>query len=127
MAKQRSLPQPTAEELVEGQDAIAEAAAVASGLDLSDRTELNKINKLLRRDKMDGHLHRLLVIGLYVFGVSIALMFVSLVCNMAAPQAYRFLDADEITSLQQFLFSGALGSAMTAAAKKVAGKSDDDE
>ena len=121
------LPQPGANELEEGPAAIAEAAAVAGGLDLSNRADLNKLNGLLRRDAMEGHLHRILVIGLYVAGLCIAGMFVSLVWNMAVPAAYRFLDAAQLGALQSFLFSGAMGSAITAAARKVGGdKADKD-
>lgn len=114
-----NLPLPKGAELDEGAAAIAEAAAVASGLDLSSRKDLNRLNKLLRRDEMDGHVHRILVIGLYVAGLCIAGMFVSLVWNMAAPEARRFLTADQLSALQGFLFSGAMGSAITAAARKV--------
>ncbi len=116
------LPLPVGKEIEEGTDAIAEAAAVAGGLDLSSRADLNKINSLLRRDKMDGHLHRILVVGLYVAGLCIAGMFVSVVWNMSVPPARRFLDAAELSALQSFLFSGTMGSAITAAARKVGGQ-----
>jgi hypothetical protein len=117
----RELPQPGADEIEEGKAAIAEAAAVAGGLDLSSRADLNKLNGLLRRDSMEGHLHRILVAGLYVAGISITAMFVSLVWNMAAPDAQRFLNSGQVAALQSFLFSGAMGSALTAAARKVGG------
>lgn len=113
------LPQPGANEIEEGTAAIAEAAAVAGGLDLSSRADLNKLNGLLRRDAMDGHLHRMLVIGLYFVGFCIAGLFGSLVWNMAASESYRFLDTAQVAALQSFLFSGAMGSAVTAAARKV--------
>ncbi len=70
---------------------------------------------------MDGHLHLLLVIGLYFVGLCVALIFGCLVWNMAVPTGYRFLDAAQEAALQGFLFSGVLGSAVTAAARKVAG------
>lgn len=121
------LPQPGADEIEEGAAAIVEAAAVAGGVDLSNRAALNKLNGLLRRDAMDGHLHRILVIGLYVAALCIGAMFVSLVWNMATPAAYRFLDAGQVSALQTFLLSGTIGSAITAAARKVVGGSNDDK
>ena len=124
---QDNLPRPTPAELAEGADAIAEAAAVAGGLDLSSRTDLNKINKLSRRDKMDGHVHFILVAGLYFVGLCAALVFGCLVWNMAVSEPYRFLDAAQVASLQQFLFSGAIGSGVTAAARKVSGASDESD
>lgn len=116
-----NLPLPQAGEIVEGKDAIAEAAAVAGGVDLSSRAALNKVNALLRRDKMDNHVHVLLVTGLYFVGACIALIFGSLVWNMTVPLDYRFLDETQVAKLQVFLFSGVLGSAVTAAARKVSG------
>lgn len=118
----RKLPRPTPDELEEGAAAIAEAAAVAGGWDLSSRAELNQVNALLRRDAMDGHLHRILVIGLYFFAACAALMFGSLVWCMAVP-SHSFLEPAQFAALQNFLFSGAIGSAVTAAARKVAGGS----
>ena len=49
-------------------------------------------------------------------------MFVSLVWNMAVPAAYRFLDSTQVAALQGFLFSGVVGSGVTAAARKVSGE-----
>ena len=51
-----------------------------------------------------------------------ALMFGSLVWSMAFP-AYAMLDADQSVALQKFLFSGAVGSAVTVVARKVSGPS----
>lgn len=115
-----NLPHPNAGEIVEGKAAIAETAAVAGGVDLSSRAALNKVNALLRRDKMDNHVHLLLVIGLYFVGACILVIFGSLVWNMTFPN-YRFLDETQAAKLEAFLFSGALGSAVTAAARKVSG------
>ncbi|WP_310532343.1 hypothetical protein [Novosphingobium sp.] len=114
------LPRPRGDELDEGADAIAEAAAFAGGVDLSSRTELNKIKRLLRQDALDGHLHRILVIGLYLFALCAALMFGSLIWSLAFPD-YAMLNAEQSVTLQKFLFSGAVGSAVTAAAQKVSG------
>jgi hypothetical protein len=87
-------------------------------LDLSSRADLNKLNALLRRDAMDGHVHRILVIGLYFFAFCAALMFGTLVWCMAFP-SHSPLDSGQFAALQSFLFSGAVGSAVTAAARKV--------
>ena len=126
MALPPELPQPGADEIEEGTAAIAEAAAVAGGFDLSSRNALNKFNALFRRDAMDGHLHRILVIGLYFVGLCAALMFGSLVWNMALPN-HSFLNATQFAALQTFLFSGAMGSAVTAAVRKVGGGSKDSD
>ena len=76
---------------------------------------------------MDDHLHRLLVISLYLIGGAIVAMVLALLWNMAAPESLRFLKPDEVKGLQSLLFSGAIGSFVTAAAKKVGGKAGEDE
>lgn len=119
------LPQPGADEIEEGPAAIAEAAAVAGGLDLSSRAELNRLNKLLRLDAMDGHVHRILVIGLYAFAACVALMFGSLVMSLAFP-SWAPLTESQFDTLRDFLFSGGVGAAIATAARRVSdGKSDD--
>ena len=70
---------------------------------------------------MDGHVHRILVWGLYFVGICTVAMFGSIVWNMAMPTSRRFLDAAQVATLQSFLFSGLMGSAVSAAARKVAG------
>lgn len=119
-----NIPKPTPVELEEGSEAIAEAAAVAGGLDLSSRSDLNKINRLLRQDQMDGHIHRILVIGLYIVAALVLAMFASLAISMSFP-AYAPLTSAQVAALQSFLFSGALGAGVTAAAKKVSQGNDD--
>ena len=52
---------------------------------------------------MDGHLHRILVIALYVVGAGVAGLFVSLIWNIGAPASYRFLGAAELGALQKLL------------------------
>lgn len=104
-----NLPQPTPEELSEGTQAIGEAAAMAAGIDLSDREKLNNFNDLLRSDSHETHMHRITVCATYLgFGLS-AFMLIILVSCYTIPSRFRPLDKDEILSLQGFLFSGVLG------------------
>lgn len=113
------LPGPSPEQVAEGTSAITEAAAVAKGVDLSDREGLNRLNAMLRKDKLEYHWHIVLVIGLYFVGFCAAVLFACMVYNMVSPVSYRFLDADGLARIQTFLFSGALGSGVTAAARKL--------
>lgn len=62
------LPEPTALEAGEGSQALSEAAAIASGADLSSRRALNEVQALFRRDRADTHVHRVTVCGLWVIG-----------------------------------------------------------
>ena len=87
---------------------------------------MNRLNGMLRRDRLDTHWHNVLVIGLYFVGACAAALFgCGTVYNMLAPENYRFLDREGLARVQTFLFSGALGSGVTAAAQRVANKDGD--
>jgi hypothetical protein len=97
------------------------AAAKRTGGAVDERKEKRAISRIDRGDKMEGHLHTLLVIGLWMAGTAILGVFLSVLWNMAVPHQYRYLEAAEVDTLKSFLFSGAIGSAITAAGRKVAG------
>ena len=107
------LPQPTPEEAGEGKKALEEAAAMAVGADLSSRAELNKINALFREDRRDTHLYRCTVFALWTVATVFVLLFIALAAHKVLPHQYRFLDANEVNSLTEFLFTGFLGGAVT--------------
>lgn len=108
-----TLPQPTPDEAGEGTKALEEAAALAVGADLSSREALNKVNALFREDRRDTHLYHVTICGLWVVGGAFFVLFVILAAHMVLPRPYRFLDADDMKSLTQFLFSGFLGGLVT--------------
>lgn len=115
------LPDPQPSDLSEGADAVAEAAAMAAGTDLSNRKDLNRFRQLLRDDKREGHIHAILLLSLWVGSLLILAMFGVLVWNMSVATSCRFLTPEQMQTLQQFLFSGFIGGALTAAGRKLAG------
>ena len=58
------LPRPRPAELIEGPDAIREAAALAADINLARRRALNSFNELGRSDSREKHLHIVLVAGI---------------------------------------------------------------
>ena len=114
------LPQPTAEELNEGSQAIGEAAAMAAGIDLSDQEKLNQRNDLLRVDNYESHVHRLTICSLHVIFWLSAIMLAALVSQYVLPERWRLLSNEDAARLQAFLFSGALGSFVTGVWKREA-------
>jgi hypothetical protein len=116
-----NLPKPTASETAEGFQAIGEAAALAANVDLDDRGRINSLNSMLRDDRKDHHLHRLICAGFYVTGIACLMMFLVLVAHYILPSSRRFLDAEQVEKLQSFLFSGTVGGLLTTAAKRVKG------
>lgn len=123
----RKLPAPTPEELVEGNRAIGEAAALKAGVDLSDRKRLNEFNALLRSESKERHLHNVTLCGIWVAGCAVAAMFVVLVLHYVLPPGARFLDAADVQQLQTFLFSGVIGGLLTRVAERVLPKDEERE
>lgn len=97
--------------------ATAEAAALASGIDLSSREQLNKFNRLLRDDGIEGHLSKVIVFGIWVVALSALVMFLTIVAHKLRPDLW--LDNEQIADLQSFLLSGGLGAALTAGGKRI--------
>ena len=68
---------------------------------------------------MDKHVHTILVFFLYAGAAMILGALVSLGWNMAAGSGYRYLTDEQVGKLENFLFSGTIGSALTFAAKRI--------
>ncbi len=119
MARLPELPRPRPDELIEGPDAIREAAALAADIDLSRRRALNDFNELGRSDNREKHLHVVLVLGIYLVGVCCAFMFVVLVVQYTFPPRLRPLDEQDTTRLATFLFSGTVGALLSAGAGRL--------
>jgi hypothetical protein len=91
--------------------------ALQSARDLSDQENLNKKNELERNDKVGWHLHRAQVIGIYVVGFALGSLFLILVWHYGAATDYRFLSPEQLAKLQQFLFTGTVGTILGAAGR----------
>jgi len=118
MAPQLNLPQPTPTEAAEGTQALGEASAMAAGVDLSDREALNKFNQLMRSDKADGHMHHLVVCGMYFVGVLAAILLGAIVLNEVMPMNKRWLGESELKEIYQFLFNSGFGGVLGFAGKR---------
>ena len=113
------IPPPTPEETVEGVDSLSEEIAISSGRDLKSQKTKNEIDRILRESAVQTHLHRIVVIGLYVLALSALLMFLTIIYHLLSP--YPFLSPERITDIKQLLFSGAVGAAASGLAKKYLG------
>jgi hypothetical protein len=110
---------PTPEEATEGTQAITEASALAAGVDLSDRAKINQLNQLWRTDRVDTHVHRILVCGIWMVAAAAFLMFAAIVANKLLPMERRFLGEKELREIYEFLFTGGMGGVVTEAARKM--------
>lgn len=103
------LPNPTPAEASEGQDALTEAAAFASGTDLSNRKQLIDLNRLIRGDRVETHVHRIVVTGAWVVAIGVFASLIMLFYHKLTPESWRFLTKDQVNEIYQFLFTGTLG------------------
>jgi hypothetical protein len=118
--KTASLPAGPPPELPEDANSLGEAIGLAAGIDLSNREQLNRLNQLIRDDGVQGHIHKVLVCGVYVVAVCAGLMFVVLVMHYICPS--YFLSAQAADDLQTFLFSGTVGGIVTKGAGSISRK-----
>ena len=118
------LPQPTPDETMAGEASLSEELALASGLDLQSHKTQRQLKRLLREESAQTHLHRIVVVGLYVVAICAALMFLALVYHYVSP--YPFLSAAQLSDLKQLLFSGSLGAGVAQLSKKYLGVQKDE-
>lgn len=88
---------------------------------LRDRENTNKTRGLERHDNIQAHIHRVSVCAIYVLGVVVIAAVTLWLANHMLPMAKRPLSAEEATSLQNVLFSGTVGSVLTALGKRTLG------
>lgn len=89
------------------------------GLDLKARRTSREIQRLTRDESAQGHIHNMVVIGIYAVGISALAMFLVLVWHYITP--YEFLNGEKLNNIKQILFSGTLGAALSGVAKKYLG------
>jgi len=74
----------------------------------------------IRRDAgLQDHLHKIVVCGVYVIGALIIVAVGIWLYHFIVPTEWRFLTLEQIESLQNILFSGAIGGAISGQAKKI--------
>lgn len=98
-----------------GKKAERENQAMAFDFDLGSKNTENKLNKMNRRDKMDGHLHLVLVILIYFVAALLALMLFALAISMVFEGFW--LSDDRVQELQEFLFTGGVGAGLATMAQ----------
>jgi hypothetical protein len=90
-----------------------------SARELRDQQNLNKKNQLARTDSVGRHLHRAQVAVIYSGALALGLLFLVLFWHYGASSNYRFLTAEEVNKLQQFLFSGTIGTVLGAFGRRL--------
>lgn len=110
---------PSSEEIVVGVDGAKEDLALRTGRDLKAQQTNRELQKILREGNVESHLHRVIVVALYVVALSAAAMFLVLIWHFITP--YPFLKEEQLSGIKQLLFSGSLGAGISGLAKKYLG------
>ena len=105
---QPSLPNPD-------ERAEKENQALALGMDLENKGTENKLNRFSRRDKMDGHLHLVLVCLIYFVAFLLACLLFAMTFSMLF-EGY-WLSEEKISEIREFLFTGGVGAGLATLAK----------
>ncbi len=88
----------------------------ASGMDASSVRTKQQIDALLAQGRVQSHVHRIVVWGIYMLAVSAGIMFLVVVYHAISP--WPFLKPEQLTNLKQLLFSGAIGAGASGLAKR---------
>ncbi|MFN3776875.1 hypothetical protein [Sphingomonas parapaucimobilis] len=110
------LPDPPDSEKIEGKKGLAEEVAFATGMDASSVRTKQQIDALLAQGRVQTHIHRIVVWGIYTLALAAWAMFLVIVYHAIVP--YPFLQPEQLANLKQLLFSGAIGAGASGLAKK---------
>lgn len=119
------LPHPRPDEIAPTADSRSEELAFELGKNLKDRRTDREIQRIIRGEKAQDHVHNMVVAGIYVVGLSALAMFVVLIWHYVTP--WSFLDEGKLNNIKQILFSGTLGAALSGVAKRYLGFDDRDD
>jgi hypothetical protein len=116
------LPPPTPGELTVDSSAAFEEITLALGVNLEDQRAKNDLNKLLREDNLELHVHRIMKVFLWVaFGLSLS-GIVIFGYHELTPKWLHFLEPDQVDDIKSILFSGGMGAAISFVAQRFARK-----
>jgi hypothetical protein len=116
------LPQPTTAELLPDSPAAFEQTAIALGVDIEHQRAKNDLNKLLRSDNLELHIHRIVKLIMWVVCV-LGLTGVSFFgYHHLTPGNLHFLTDAQVDDIKSMLFSGGMGAAISFAAQRYLGK-----
>lgn len=108
--------------LPEDERSLAESLGMAKGVDLSSREQINQLNRLIRQDNMDGHLHIVLTVAVYAIGFILIICVCCVIAGYALPDKYNPFDKDSLDRLKEFLLTGGFGAIIGEAGRRVFGK-----
>ncbi len=93
-----------------------ESVIISANQDLETVKREAKIERIKRDNYRDGHLNIMLIIGLWMIGITAAIIFLVLVAHKLKPDLW--LNTEQVNDLQNFLFSGGAGAFLGGGIKK---------
>ena len=102
-----------------------ESVGLTLGKDLSSKRLGLQLDKLDMDGAVQGHLHNLVVLFLYMAFLLLAACAIVMIWHFVVPDNWLFLSDARLEKLRSFLFSGGVGAGVTALAKsKIMSKED---
>lgn len=98
--------------------AAFEQTAIALGVDLEHQRAKNDLNKLLRDDNLELHVHRIMKLFLWVAFLMGLAGVVTFAYHELTPKWLHFLDPDQVDEIKSILFSGGMGAAISFVAQR---------
>ena len=111
------IPEQSAPEASNDDQAESEAAALAFGLDLNSKDTERKINRITRQDKVDGLAFYILRAFMITAAVIVISSFLVLFWHFLAPEKYLYLSEERVSRLKELLLSGSIGAALASIGK----------
>jgi hypothetical protein len=112
------LPQPTARELSPDSPAAFEQASIALGVDIENQKAQNGLNKLLRNDDLELHIHRVLKVFLWTVCLITLGGILTFSYHTLTPEKIHFLKPNQVEAIKSILFSGGMGAAISFIAQR---------
>ena len=105
------LPAPSESELTPDSSAAFEQVSLELGVDLEHQKAKNDLNKLLRQDNLELHIHLIMKVFLWVAFMMSLSGIVIFAYHELTPPWVHFLEADQVEDIKSILFSGGMGAA----------------
>jgi hypothetical protein len=116
------LPVPSASELSPDSPAAFEQASIALGVDIENQKAQNDLNKLLRSDDLEFHIHRVLKVFLWTVCLITLGGIITFSYHTLTPVKLHFLEPDQVEDIKSILFSGGMGAAISFIAQRYMSK-----
>lgn len=80
----------------------------SSDVSLAEQEQKSFLNDGKRGEAYKKHIHNIVIVGMYVVGFSLVILFLIWAWHLVAPCEWRWLDQSETQGIERILFSGVI-------------------